>query len=164
MELVATPGAADANSYLTLDEADELMESYAQFDRWDELEEAAQKALLVRGTRVIDRYQVWGPPQTAGQKLKFPRAGDGAGEIPDGVKLALLEFVDYVLEGSLEPLKKLQAEGVTSASILGQNSGFEKDSSLLPAGARAELDRLHEAWWPREAVQHLGDEGEDSIF
>lgn len=164
MELVATPGAADANSYLTLDEADELMETYPHFDQWDELEESEQKALLIRGTRTIDRYRPWGAPQADGQKLKFPRSGDAVDEIPDGVKIALMEFIDYILDGTLEPLKKLQSEGVTSASILGQNSGFKEDPSLLPAGARAELDRLHEAWWPKDAVQHLGKEGEESLF
>lgn len=144
--LNAIAGDPAANSYLTLTEADERMHEFEHFDAWDALDEDDQARLLVTGTRLIDRYGMgWGEPFDADQRLAFPRKIDGEGVIPDGVKRALLEFVDFRMkdeDGSLNALKELQAEGVTSMSELGQSSNFEKDHSELPAGARRELDRL----------------------
>ncbi|MGH9462004.1 MAG: DnaT-like ssDNA-binding protein [Vicinamibacteria bacterium] len=147
--LNAIPGDEAANSYLTLTEADERMSEFESFDAWDELDEDDQARLLIRGTRLIDRYGGWGAPLDENQRLAFPRSIDeddeGNGVIPDGLKRALLEYVDFRLQdedGARKALKDLQAEGVTSTSMLGQSSTFEKDESELPAGARRELDRL----------------------
>ena len=144
--LIATPAAADANSYLTLTDADERMQEFASFQDWDAIEDEDEQArLLIQGTRLIDRYCLWGPKQDDDQRLAFPRAVDDEDTILDAVVRALLEYVNYRLEdadGSRKALKDMQAEGVTSASVLGQSSNFGKDESELPAGARRELDQL----------------------
>lgn len=144
----AVPSDAAANSYLTLEEADLLMEGFSEQDAWDELDADAQGQLLLEGTRAIDQYKNWGPVKVDGQRLAFPRSTDAPGLIPENVRLALAEYVNYKVEGNLEPLKKLQAEGVTSASILGQSSNFAADLSGLPAGSRRHLDRTWAAYWP----------------
>jgi len=158
----ATPSDPAANSYLTLDEADELFEGFSGLDAWDELDPDAQTQLLLEGTRLIDSYQRWGPVRVTGQRLAFPRVMDEAGKIPENVRLALVEFCNYMVDGQLEPLKKLQAEGVTSASILGQSSSFAADHSRLPAPARNLLDELFKSHWPN-AVQNR-DGSDCSLF
>lgn len=146
--LDATPSGPSANSYLTVVEADDLMEMFDQMDAWDELDPDAQAQLLMEGTRIIDAYKRWGPRKKSDQRLAFPRASDKEGIVPEEVRLALVEYLNYKLEGGLVPIKKLQAEGVTSASVLGQTSSFKEDSSRLPAGARNLLDELWQSHWP----------------
>lgn len=144
MDLNAAVSDPEANSYLELAEADEMMSAFLHADEWDALEEERQQRLLMRGTTLIDSYTNWGLRQVEDQALAFPREDDAEGVLPREVKLALCEYLDYMADGSMEPLKKLQAEGVTSTSMLGMSSSFEKDASQLPAGARAQLDRLKE--------------------
>lgn len=154
--LDATPSGASANSYLTVAEMDALLETFdlKALDLWDELEEDAQCSLLFQGTRKIDEYRQWGPRKVEEQPLAFPRSGDKVDEIPREVKAALGYFVEYKLLGDLEPIKRLQAEGVSSSSILGQSIGMSADNldpddaSGLPAGSRQQLRRLWRAHWP----------------
>ena len=148
--LDATPNGTAANSYLTIVEATVLSGTIDFGERWDDLEEEDQKRRLLKGTRLIDQYPEggWGPREEEDQRLVFPRAGDEPGVILEGVKRALMEYVDFRLAGDLDILKRLQAEGVTSTSMLGQSSSFEADESGLPAPARKELDRILEQTQP----------------
>lgn len=145
----AVPSDPAANSYLTLDEADSLFDGFSAKDQWDELDPDDQSQLLLEGTRLIDSYRRWGPVRVDGQRLAFPRVMDKEAVIPENVRLALVEFLNYKVDGQLEPLKKLQAEGVTSASVLGQSSNFREDPSRLPAPARNMLDELWFSHWPK---------------
>lgn len=145
----ATVSGLAANSYLTLEEADERMSEFVHHAKWDELKDKEdQKVLLIRAARMVDRYKSWPPGAAVGQARAFPTTKDKPGAIPAPVKTAVLEIVDHLLDGSLEPLKRLQAEGVTSMSILGQSVGVSDfatapmDRSQLPAPARQELERL----------------------
>ena len=144
--IIATPNDVAANSYLTIAEADALSQEFDNGEKWDDLDQEDQARLLLRGTRLIDRFPPggWGTREKEDQRLVFPRVIDEKGVIPEGVKLALMEYVDFRLAGDLTALKKLQGEGVTSTSILGQSSSFEKDETGLPAGARQELNRILE--------------------
>ena len=163
--------AADpaANSYMTLTEADERMAEFEAFDAWDALDEEDQARMLIRGTRLIDQFHGWGEQYEEDQRLAFPRRIDADGDIPDGVKRALLEYVDFRLkdtDGSLNALKDLQAEGVTSTSMLGQSSTMGKDDSQLPAGARKELERLMNTLGggTQNRPYHCGEGGNEAIF
>lgn len=154
----AVPSDPAANSYLTLDEADTLFDAFSETDTWDELEPDDQAQLLLEGTRLIDNFRRWGPVKVEGQRLAFPRTLDTLGAIPENVRLALVEYVNYKLDGQLEPLKKLQAEGVTSASILGQSSSFAADPSRLPAPVRNLLDELYYSHWPKSHENRAGED------
>lgn len=167
--LNATSADPEANSYMTLTEADERMKEFEAFDAWDALDEADQARMLIRGSRLVDQYHGWGERYTDDQRLAFPRAIDSEGAIPDGVKRAILEYVDFRLkdeDGSLNTLKDLQGEGVTSQSILGQSASFEKDPSGLPAGARKELERLMNTLGGgvQNRPYHCGEGGDEAIF
>lgn len=112
LTLIATPGAPDANSYLTEEEADAYFESRIPLDPpWDEVEDKAR--LLVMATRLLDatfqpmkifvpfkpgqgtasgyyrtRPQWTGYPATKTQRLAWPRRkmyDRNGNEIPDNV-------------------------------------------------------------------------------
>lgn len=164
-ELDATLGGSAANSYLSLDEADDLMELSLQSDAWENLQEdnedlSGMKAkLLAAGTKRIDQYSTWGEPAIVGQRLAFPSllfCDKTTPLIPDEVKRALIAFVEFMLEDELVGLKKLQGEGVRSASILQQNASFDPDLSGLPAESRRELENLLQKIPPR-VTNHTPD-------
>lgn len=142
LEVVATASDPEANSYLSLDEADWYVEALPGADAWDELEEEQKAAILIQGTRLIDAYKAWGTRKLSTQRLAFPRGQDKEGVVPEDVRLALAAFADFMASQDLSPLKALQGEGVTSASILGQAMTFERDPSGLPAPARTLLERV----------------------
>lgn len=164
--LIATPSAVDANSYLTIEEADELMDGFDQSDKWDDLEDPDQAQLLLEATRMVDQYHAWGPRKETTQRLAFPRTQDASAKVPEEVRLAVAEYLNFKLADEAVALKKLQAEGVTSASILGQNTSFETDPSGLPAGSRRELDKLVKSHWPIGTVSREldGTTDLDSFF
>jgi hypothetical protein len=156
MDLNATPCDPEANSYLTLQEAGEMLGGFLCADKWDALQsegseasgEAIKIRLLCTAARLVDRYRAMPPRQVSGQALAFPTSKDPSEEIPKAVKLAVCEWIDAYLENGplFQALKKAQAEGVTSMSELGQSSSFKEDASMLPAGARRELDRLIDSY------------------
>jgi hypothetical protein len=155
MDLNATPCDPDANSYLTLEEADNLMNGFLTAEKWDALKsesgegtgETVRIRLLRTAARLVDRYRPTPPKQKAEQALAWPTEKDPAEVIPRAVKVAVVEWIDGYLQGAdFMALKRLQAEGVTSMSLLGQSSSFREDSSMLPGGARRELDRLIESY------------------
>lgn len=160
-DINATPSDPAANSYLTIEEADELVDGFEHADKWDDLDEDAKARLLVEAARKVDQYGGlkggWGPTKVSSQRLSFPRQKDKAGEIPLSVKNAIGEYLNFKLEGSLVALKKLQEEGVSSATILGQSQTFDVDPSGMPAGARRELDAMLKAHWPVGTVHRDGD-------
>jgi hypothetical protein len=118
--LVATPGAADANSYETLAEALAYFETRSAVPGWENADD--QEVLLMMGTRVLDAMarprktfvpasanmaahyitrRTWtGAPATSTQKLAWPRTGmyDANGNaiasniIPQDLKDALSEL------------------------------------------------------------------------
>lgn len=141
--LDATVSGEASNSYLTLEEAHALIESLPGADDWDELEEEQWVAILIHVSRLVDAFKGWGPRKVKTQALAFPRSQDVAGEVPAGVKKAVAAGASFMAEQDLVPLKKLQGEGVTNMSVLGQTMTFEKDPSGLPAAARQELGKLY---------------------
>jgi hypothetical protein len=155
MALNATPSDPEANSYLTVDEASELMNGFLTADRWDALRpesseqtgQTIRERLLRTAARLVDRYRPLPPKALSTQALAWPTSKDAAGEIPRAVKVAVAEWIDaYLQSADFLALKRLQAEGVTSMSQLGQSSSFEKETSGLPGGARRELDRLIDSY------------------
>jgi len=156
MDLNANPGDPEANSYLTLEEADTLMDGFLSAEQWDALasEESETTGATVRmrllraAARLVDRYRPLPPRAKADQALAWPTSKDPAEEIPKAVKVAVCEWIDAYLQGGsrFQALKRMQAEGVTSMSQLGQSSSFDAEGSMLPGGARRELDRLIDSY------------------
>jgi hypothetical protein len=94
-DIIATPGAANANSYATLDEVQAYLDDRISLAGWDDAE--AQDALVIMATRTLDMmaqgrrmlilnaggapayYRTgrrWtGAPATTTQRLAWPRSG-----------------------------------------------------------------------------------------
>lgn len=171
MALDDTISGTAATAYLTAADADPLMRSFppSVTDAWDAAPDIRNHDwILMRAAVLIDAYADWGPPKVDEQALAFPRTVDSGLVIPKEVKQATVEFVAHILEGEMDPIKKLQSEGVTSASILGQSTSFVEDRTdlqrlrqQLPAGARSQLNLLKRAHWPTQVRNQ--DEGADKL-
>jgi hypothetical protein len=166
-QLDATISGTSSNAYLTVAQADDLMDGFPPVvqSKWDNLEGAegfpdvspAHEWMLIRAATLIDAYKGWGPKKATGQALAFPRSVDASDDVPSEVKAATMAVVELLLDEDLVPIKRLQEEGVTSASILGQSVGLAEERSGLPAGARRQLDKLARRHWPTPRTTQRDD-------
>lgn len=112
-DLVATPGAPDANSYVTLEEADEYVAGLAgpSARAWERLDEDAKKRALLTATRRLDQEDYAGRKASNAQALKWPRVGvrdeDGrtypSDVVPEVVKNAQVELALGYGDGAADP-------------------------------------------------------------
>src|SRR5690606_32459077 len=101
-DLIATPGAPNANSYVTLAEADAYVAALAgpSARAWEQLDEDAKKRALLTATRRLDQEDYAGRKASPDQALKWPRVGakdeDGrtyqSDVVPEVVKNAQVEL------------------------------------------------------------------------
>ena len=78
LSIIATPGAADANSYVTLAEADLLASSMVKDDDvvlWDDTSDDDKSRALWMATQRIDRELFLGARTNDTQALEWPRIG-----------------------------------------------------------------------------------------
>lgn len=122
MALVATPGAPDANSYVTVAEADAYFGDRSYADAWPTLTNKEQ--MLITSTSIIDWYITWkGSRASDTQALDWPRDGvyDEYGTlypndvIPKPVKVAVYELTlssldaDRVADNPLDGIDEVRA-------------------------------------------------------
>lgn len=77
MALIATPGAADANSYATVAQAQAYMDTLlTDASGWSTATTPTKEAALITATRLIDSWFRWlADPTYSDQALGFPRTG-----------------------------------------------------------------------------------------
>jgi hypothetical protein len=142
LTLVATAGAANANSFLTLAEATSYFESRLEIPEWDDAD--SQEALLVMATRLISSLfsplrklvrkdppaqsyylirPTWtGAVATTTQSLPWPRTGmfDRNGNailstvVPQELKDATAEFAGHLAKGDRSFDSDVALQGITS--------------------------------------------------
>lgn len=108
IELIATVGAENANSYVTIEEADEIIQLNMFLSvYWDVAELNSQKSVLVLASRILDEQIHWfGLPTEEEQALAWPRTvtwtrnGDSIEEdvIPRFLKIATSELGCHLLQ------------------------------------------------------------------
>lgn len=107
--IIATAGSSDANSYITLADAETYFESRYGSDAWDNATDDNKKALLVNATRLLDQSFSWtGEKATTTQSLRFPRNYvyncDGelldSDTIPTAIENATCEMVLFIAGNS----------------------------------------------------------------
>ena len=78
MEIVATAGAANANSYISLAWADRYFHEDTRAERWEKLSVNERMRALIQATRQINALRLAGTPldSITPQALHFPRADD----------------------------------------------------------------------------------------
>ncbi len=89
MALNATLGASDANSYVTLAEAEIYFADRMHASAWEALTDEVKSSLLISSSQMLDWYIKWkGTKVIVAQSMQWPRTGairpDGT-EIDDGV-------------------------------------------------------------------------------
>lgn len=145
--LIATVGAADANSYVTVAQAQEYIDTLASgITGWTDAATARQEGALQTATRLIDATFRWlGLPTYPEQALGFPRSGlelNGQSvnslTIPRQIKDATSEFARFLLlptapESIISDAAAQGIEKVKAGSVEVQFTKMEQyDRRLLP--------------------------------
>ena len=109
-ELVATPGASDANTYCSLEDAAQYHGNHPQGGVvWTAAEAEQRRRALLQATRLLDAHVVWtGGAETREQALSWPRAwmcdrngyALDAGVIPPALRDATAEFARHLLDAA----------------------------------------------------------------
>lgn len=146
--IVATPGAPNANSYLDLVEAQNLIDYRLSSGSWSERSDDDRARALILATRAIDRHRFDGLPLRPGQALAWPRTGQPASwdKIPEDVREACLSQAIALLgpqDG--HDRASLQAQGVVSFTVGSHSetfSGTGAGSGLSTGGLCPEAANL----------------------
>lgn len=141
MPLIATPGASNANSYETVNEAQAYFDTRLPVAEWTAASSGLKETLLIMGTRVLDSMAIphrrmyrdsrstyyitsraWtGAPATSTQALAWPRTGmfDALGRaidpsiIPQALKDALSELAGQLAKGDRTADNDVIVQGLT---------------------------------------------------
>jgi len=124
--LIVTPGAADADSYLSLAGADEMAAKEPSTDpeiiAWGKVDATDKEAFLRRATNEIDAHVATGwAPYDADQALLFPRDqldvdGDGEPFIPRKIERATFQQAIYVARNK-DVLASMNAHRASGGSV-----------------------------------------------
>ncbi len=107
MALIATPGALDANSYVTVAQATILLAGRLGTDAWNTATLLAREQSLVWATRLLDEQAQWTvTPTTTTQRLWWPAIGTtdvrgnaiSSSTIPVWLEQATAEYALALLE------------------------------------------------------------------
>ena len=122
MALIATPGAVDANSYVSLAEGEAYFLDRSHVSSWDSWAEKSESLMLA--SQMLDWYTTWKGNKTATtQSMQWPRTGalrpDGteidSDVIPNDVKTAVFELAlssiseDRTKDSDLAGLEQIKA-------------------------------------------------------
>lgn len=91
MPLIATPGAPNANSYVTLARANELLALRLFTGTWSDGPDATNEAALAWATSLLDTIPWLGNATYADQALAFPMTGlrRANGQVVDGTTIPI---------------------------------------------------------------------------
>ena len=153
MALVATPGASDANSYVTEPEADAYFETRPHSSAWSSVEDA--EAALINASRMLDWYMKWDGYKTSEtQPMGWPRATvlNESGYliddtvIPKNLKEATFEMAlfslaeDRVADQDMDGYSKMKVGPLTLESDGTSNKSTKKKA--IPKHVRSMLADL----------------------
>lgn len=184
--VVATAGAANANSFLTVSEMETIAEEHtaAQYEAWSAADD--QGALVVMATRAMAAYfsgrkmlvhgkdaftrifPAWtGLPATTTQRLPWPRSGmfDMNGNaiaedvIPEDLKLATAELVlALAVGGDTTGDNDAAAGGISSVKAGSVSVAFRGDMALTSKPLPdAALLYLVPSWYTDEEISGVRD-------
>lgn len=118
--VVATPGASNANSYLTRAEGDTLADARLRVAAWSDAADADQDRALIQATARLDLQKFAGYKTSSSQALKWPRIDtfDEDGEeyttsgIPTFLKVACFETALWLLNENVAGSDPFQPTGL----------------------------------------------------
>ena len=103
------------NSYVTVEEAKELLDGNAFYEKFNALSESKQQKLLCDSAMRIDSLPFEGRKKDIAQYMEFPRGQQE--EVPFQVKQAQVLEAVCVLDDEAESRRKIQEQGVTSVTL-----------------------------------------------
>jgi len=136
MALIATPGASDANTYSTFDEAETYMETRLHVDNWTDANDDDREAGLLMATALLDRLCNWDGLKAADtQALRWPRTfvydpdDDSVDStvIPQFLKDATAEFALHLLGDDLTITIPRDLEGFKQIKVGSLNLVLDTD-------------------------------------
>lgn len=101
--VIATVGAANSNSYVTVVEADAYFGDSFGKGLWATASQTDREALIITASRMLDQYILWiGEKTSEDQGMEWPRKGTKYADdiIPSKVKYATYELAYYILENN----------------------------------------------------------------
>lgn len=105
--VISTVGASDANSYVTVAEADSYFSDSFGRSLWLQTTQANREAAVITASRYLDQYMTWiGQKSTSDQSMEWPRINtfDKTGRpyandiVPGPVKFAAFELAYFIVE------------------------------------------------------------------
>lgn len=144
MALVATPGASNANSFLTVARADTIASERPHSSVWSALSgDSAKEPYLITATRILNsRLCVLGLPTSASQALLFPRNGllNRNGQplddstIPLDIELATFELALMLIPSDVTLESEASVQGLTRLKAGSIELGFRDkiDMRVIP--------------------------------
>jgi hypothetical protein len=156
LTLIATVGAANANSYATRAEGDTYHEGHLYSDDWTGATTATKEEALVMATRVLDEMYTWAAWSVdPDQALQWPRSGvmdflylstilDTA--IPPKLKDATCELARQLIAADRTADNQVDAQGVTSLSVGSISLAF-KESGITSKPIPDSVRRMIPTWW-----------------
>lgn len=130
--IVATVGAADANSYVTLIEAEAYMESRRNASLWDAATTDSKNRALVEATRDLSTRTYDGDRVTTTQALAWPRQWAPDPDSPTGDYFLSTVVPQRVKDATCELAFQFVKAGTTDVAALDPNDGvIEKTVDVL---------------------------------
>ena len=124
-DLVEVPGASDANTYCSVEDADQYHGNHPQGSvAWTASEAEQKRRALWQATRLLDAHVVWtGYAASTGQALSWPRDG-------------MYDRNDYGLDARVIPPALRDATAEFARHLLDAASDRTADSSVVSSGIR----------------------------
>jgi len=123
-DVIATPGATNANSYCTVAEADSYHDTHLYASAWNSASPTTKEIALIMSTRLLDTMYEWESFATdEDQALLWPREGllrknllewIEDDEIPIELKNATSEFARQLMEGDRSKDNEVDSQGLRS--------------------------------------------------
>jgi hypothetical protein len=149
LTVIATAGAANANSYITVAEADAFMAQNFYAAAWEDVEADAKAQLVITATRMLDEQYEWlGIINSTTQALRWPRGWvldrDGAKyldstTIPTFLKNATAEMARMLSLKDRQQTLDDATSGITSVTAGSVSVEFDKTDRIevVPSSVEA---------------------------
>ena len=103
------------NSYITVSEAEALLQGDRQRESFAALTNSQKEQLLINAAMRVDSLPYAGRKKNSSQLMEFPR--DNMSEVPYRVRLAQAAEAVCVLDKEAESRRELADQGVTSVTV-----------------------------------------------
>lgn len=146
MDLIATPGAATANSYVTLSEAQTFLQAHLSTEAWNTLPPGSTQHLftvqaiaLMQATRLLDAQVRWaGTRATTTQALAWPRQGvvdeDGlllaSTVVPGAIRQATTVYALALLEEAQQASTQAARTGIRAKTMGSTRIEYHESASV----------------------------------